>query len=98
MAATSSTSSLATAAPPFPGQVIGLRSPDRQATQLIQRRLNQLGCGPVAEDGDFGPETEDAVELFQTRSADHFGSPLDADGKVGPMTWASLFALPQVST
>jgi hypothetical protein len=84
--------------PNFPGRLIGLRDHDTQATRLIQRRLDQLGCGPVTEDGDFGPETEEAVELFQTRSSDHFGLPLDVDGKVGPLTWASLFALSEVPT
>jgi hypothetical protein len=82
--------------PAFPGRVIGLRDPDKAIVMLIQQRLNQLGCGPVAQDGDFGPQTGEAVELFQVRSADHFGAPLDADGKVGPLTWASLFALPAI--
>jgi len=80
----------------FPGHVIGLRDPDRASVTLIQKRLNQVGCGPMAEDGDFGPQTQEAVELFQIRSADHFGAPLDVDGRVGPLTWASLFATPTV--
>jgi peptidoglycan hydrolase-like protein with peptidoglycan-binding domain len=88
----------ATAIPIFPGHTIGLRDPDTQSTVLIQRRINQVGCGPVAEDGDFGPQTQEAVELFQTRAADHFGLPLAVDGSVGPLTWASLFAVPEVPT
>ena len=84
--------------PNFPGHVIGLRDSDTQDVRLIQKRLNKLGCGPIGEDGDFGPQTQEAVELFQTRSADHFGLPLDVDGRVGPLTWASLFAVPQVPT
>ncbi len=82
----------------FPGHVIGLRDPDTRSIVLIQKRLNQLGCGPIAEDGVFGPQTEEAVELFQMRSADHFSLPLDMDGKVGPLTWASLFAAPEIAT
>jgi hypothetical protein len=85
-------------APLFPGHVLDLRDPDTASTMLIQRRLNRLGCGPVAEDDNFGTQTAEAVELFQTRSADHFGLPLDVDGRVGPMTWASLFAVPQLPT
>lgn len=80
----------------FPGHVVSLRDPDRASVTLIQKRLNQLGCGPVGEDGDYGPQTQEAVELFQMRSADHFGDPLDVDGRVGPLTWASLFATPEV--
>jgi hypothetical protein len=84
--------------PAFSGHLIGLRDPDTQAVLLIQKRLNQLGCGPIGEDGDFGPQTQDAVELFQSRTADHFGLPLEVDGRVGPLTWASLFAAPEVPT
>src|SRR5262245_55460326 len=75
----------------FPGQVISAGSKDAASVLAIQRRLNQVGCGPVAEDGAFGPETADAVELFQARSVDQHGSPLVVDGRVGPMTWAALF-------
>lgn len=64
---------------------------DRSSVLAVQKRLNRLGCGPIAEDGDFGPETFEAVELFQARSVDHRGLPLVVDGRVGPMTWAALF-------
>jgi hypothetical protein len=89
-----------TAVVSFSGRVLaaGQTGPDVLA---VQRRLNQLGCGPIAEDGAFGPATQEAVELFQMRSADHLGSPLRVDGKVGPLTWAALFnspLLPEVTT
>jgi len=82
----------------FPGRVISAGDSDNVSIVMIQKRLNQLGCGPIAEDGNFGPKTTAAVELFQMRSADHFGTPLDMDGKVGPLTWASLFAMPVLPT
>ena len=82
----------------FPGRVIGVDDSDKANVLLIQKRLNQLGCGPIPEDGDFGAKTQAAVELFQIRSADHFGMPLHADGQVGPLTWASLFAMPVLPT
>jgi hypothetical protein len=78
--------------PAFPGQVIGTGSPDKNAVRSIQHRLNQLGCGPIGEDGSFGAKTEEAVQLFQARSADQFGTPLTVDGRVGHTTWAALFA------
>lgn len=61
------------------------------AVELVQRRLNELGCGPIAEDGDFGRQTSAAVQLFQARSVDMRGLALKTDGKVGPLTWAALF-------
>lgn len=82
----------------FPRRVISAGDSDKASILMIQQRLNQLGCGPIPEDGDFGPKTTAAVELFQMRSADHFGTPLDMDGKVGPLTWASLFAMPVLPT
>jgi hypothetical protein len=57
----------------------------------VQRRLNAAGCGPVDVDGVFGPQTEAAVRLFQTRFPDAEGQPLRADGMVGAITWAALF-------
>jgi peptidoglycan hydrolase-like protein with peptidoglycan-binding domain len=38
----------------------------------------------VRADGQFGPNTEKAVESFQRRKG------LNVDGKVGPQTWAAL--------
>jgi hypothetical protein len=66
-------------------------SADQTSISAIQKRLNQVGCGPVVEDGNFGAETLEAVERFQARSVDTQGLPLLVDGKAGPMTWAALF-------
>jgi len=57
----------------------------------MQKRLTDLGCGPVEPDGVFGPDTMEAVELFQVRTVDGHSQPLTVDGMVGPMTWAALF-------
>ena len=85
----------------FPGKVITFGSTDTVSIRAIQSRLNNLGCGPVEEDGVFGVETADAIELFQSRSVDKFDIPLKVDGQVGPITWGALFAtgtLPTVTT
>src|SRR5262249_25104827 len=101
---------LPTAAPPSdadlskqppPGAVIRFNHPDPTPVMLIQRRLNQLGCGseiaangavrPLDVDGEFGEFTDAAVRLFQARSFDLTGRPLVIDGIVGPRTWGALF-------
>ena len=51
---------------------------------IVQRVLNDLGDGQLAEDGVFGAETEAAVKRFQSRCG------LLVDGIVGPNTWAHL--------
>ena len=85
---------------PFPGHVVavGSKGPDVAA---IQQRLNILGCGPIATDGNFGVQTAEAIQLFQARSQDQFGNSLQIDGRVGPTTWAALFGhatVPSVTT
>ena len=53
----------------------------------VQSQLNWLGYGCIAEDGDYGPVTSQAVRRFQS----DFG--LVVDGVVGPETWNALFQL-----
>jgi hypothetical protein len=75
----------------FPGFVIRRNSSLSNAVRAIQERLIAVGCGPVEADGLFGPETEAAVRLFQTRFPDVEGRALRVDGEVGPVTWAAMF-------
>jgi hypothetical protein len=77
--------------PPYPGHYLKEGSTDRDSTRLVQERLNQVHCGPVAEDGRFDSETTAAVQLFQARSVDSRGQALTIDGIVGPLTWGALF-------
>jgi len=53
---------------------------------MVQDRLREQGSN-VSVDGDFGPKTEAAVKLLQTR----YG--FTADGIVGPATWGILFGV-----
>lgn len=54
------------------------------AVLQLQKILNSKGY-KLSEDSDFGPATDAAVRAFQ--KANH----LEADGEVGPLTWAALF-------
>ena len=63
-----------------------LRAGDRgAAVAALQRALGGAGFD-IDEDGVFGPETHEAVELFQASAA------LAVDGLVGARTWAALRA------
>jgi hypothetical protein len=79
------------AVPLFPGRAIAVGESDSALVKKIQQRINGLGCGPIDEDGEFGPKTKNAVMLFQARFPDSDGLPLTIDGIVGPITWAALF-------
>lgn len=82
----------AAAAPPYPGHLIKMnsRGPDVIA---LQTRLRDLGISPGGIDGDFGDATKTAVQVFQARTVDPAGNPLEVDGIVGQNTWAALFGV-----
>jgi lysozyme family protein len=73
----------------FPGGFI-IRGMGGTVVQDIQQRLAQVGAMPNLN-GIFDEVTELAVELFQARSTDETGEPLEIDGVVGPLTWGALF-------
>lgn len=81
-----------TEAIPYPGRIIKVGETNKEVVRIIQHRLNEVGCGPIAENGNFDKEiTEKAVKLFQTRFPDVIARPLEIDGKVGSLTWGVLF-------
>lgn len=53
----------------------------------IQDLMNKVGCGPIAVDGDYGPQTSAAVACWQGKLN------VDADGVWGPQTQAATDAL-----
>lgn len=53
------------------------------AVRLLQQRLIRIGY-PIIPDADFGPQTEQAVKLFQAQNG------LVVDGIVGPITAAAI--------
>ena len=75
----------------YPGYVLKSGLLDSPHVLLLQKQLNARGVGPVAEDGDFGPNTKNAVMAFQAQSKDASGNALIIDGEVGALTWAALF-------
>lgn len=81
----------------YPGFPIRSGSQHADAVKAIQSRLKELripessGGKPLVIDGIFGPSSEAALMLFQSRSLDSKGRALEVDGIAGPMTWAALF-------
>jgi peptidoglycan hydrolase-like protein with peptidoglycan-binding domain len=74
-----------TGLPVYTGRTLQPETPDMEGTDVLalQKALNAHGASPVlAEDGDFGPVTEQAVIRFQTA---YF-----VDGIAGPLVFNSL--------
>jgi hypothetical protein len=80
--------------PPFPGEVLSLRSPVLHDgnVQTWQARMRARGWSIVA-DGWYGPASKAVCLAFQNDSTAH-GWPLVADGEVGPATWAAAWNRP----
>lgn len=80
----------------YPGFALkaGVKAPS--TIRAVQRRLNQVGCGPIAVNGIFDRRTQDAVRLLQARAVDGQGQALKIDAVVGPLTWAALFGAHRV--
>jgi hypothetical protein len=60
------------------------RANDPEWVAHLQRMLIEQGHDPGPVDGAFGPRTDAAVRAFQAERG------LEADGIVGPRTWAAL--------
>jgi len=73
---------------PLPTLRMGPNS-DSSPTPVVrlQHVLNDLGHGPLVEDGDFGPKTDAAVKAFQGNQG------LTTDGVVGTTTWTNLLTI-----
>lgn len=96
--ATTVTTALGRVTPvPFPGRIIKAGDPDAETIRLIQRRLNEVGCGPIEETGVFDTgKTKSAVKLFQSRFSDVHRRPLVIDGEIGPLSWGAMFGAASV--
>ena len=78
-------------APRYPGRYLQRGMEGDPDVKLVQQRLHDVRADPGTADGDFGEVTEFALKLFQARSSNLAGEPLEIDGVVGPETWAALF-------
>ncbi|MCU0568165.1 MAG: peptidoglycan-binding protein [Oculatellaceae cyanobacterium Prado106] len=78
-------SPLPSVTPPKPRPTLRIGSKGNDVV-FLQQQLKALGFLNGAIDGDFGPMTRNAVIAFQKNRN------LDADGVVGPMTWAAIQA------
>ena len=80
----------------YPERVIRKGETNKPIVKAIQTKLNENGCGPLVVDGDFGNKTFSAVKLFQSTRKDKNGNLLIADGKIGAITWETLFGTQSV--
>jgi peptidoglycan hydrolase-like protein with peptidoglycan-binding domain len=46
----------------YPNRLIVRGEADKKIVKAVQTRLNEVGCGPVVVDGDFGNQTLSAVK------------------------------------
>src|SRR5450830_1049830 len=75
----------------YPSRIITMGERDSVLVKQIQSRINELLCGPIAVDGIFGIKTIKAIAAYQCWHNDVAGNTLADDGKIGPLTWWSLF-------
>ncbi|HEY4967134.1 MAG TPA: CHAP domain-containing protein [Puia sp.] len=75
----------------YPNRIIKKGETDAGVMDAVQNQLNAVNCGPVPITDIFDDVTVSAVKLFQTRHTDISGTPLKADGQIGPITWSILF-------
>ncbi len=82
----------------FPGRLLKLGDFDVMTVTQVQRRLNAVGCGPIAENGFYDNDTKNAIKRFQIRYPDVSGHTLVVDGILGTLTWGALFGAQSIST
>jgi peptidoglycan hydrolase-like protein with peptidoglycan-binding domain len=67
-----------------PGQPTVKPGDTGEIVRRLQRAVRRTGDPELVVDGNFGPETESALKLFQE------GEGLTVDGICGPATWDAL--------
>ncbi len=77
----------------YPNRIIKEGESNTGIVKAIQKKLIEINIGDLKGTGVFGTKTKNAVKLFQATHMDQFGNPLEVDGNVGSLTWASLFGV-----
>ena len=75
----------------YPNRLIKAGETNKTIVKAIQQKLTEAGLGPFDLTGSYGPKTVNAVKLFQATHRDQNGLPLEIDGRVGSLTWFTLF-------
>ena len=86
----------------YPGRLVRFGESDAAVVAALQAALNEAlvlhDAAALAVDPAklvMNRAMVAAVKLFQARNVDAMGMPLKVDGKVGPLTWATLFGVGQ---
>ena len=78
----------------YPGHVIKSGESNTSIVTAIAQRLQALHYIVTSPVGVFDAGLKSVIKLFQSQHLDAFGSPLRADGEIGPLTWGILFGVP----
>lgn len=75
----------------FPGRIIAMGEADKETVRAIAAALTVKGYAVTSPDGVYDRTLRSLVKLFQSQNVDLLGRPLEADGKVGSLSWGALF-------
>lgn len=81
----------------YPGRIIKIGESDTAVVKFLAAGLVARGYAVTSPPGVFDATFRSLVKLYQSQNVDAGGRPLEADGKVGSMTWGSLFPTPVVA-
>lgn len=75
----------------YPGHIVKIGEADVSVVRALRKRLSERGQPNDLANPVFDGPLKSLVKLFQAQNHDPSGLPLNSDGEVGPITWASLF-------
>lgn len=81
----------------FPGRIIKVGEPDKKVVKAIADALASKGYAVTSPSGVYDEAFKSVVMLFQAQNVDESGRSLHVDGKIGSLTWGSLFGAQPVA-